>query len=131
MGANQDTLRKLYDAFGTGDVATVLGAMDDKIDWQEPTGLPFDNQVGPQAVAENIFGPVTTQLEGFSVTPEEFIDGGDVIASVGRYRGKGSANGVDLDAEFVHVWRFGPDGKITGFRTYTDTHLWRQALGAD
>ena len=62
MGANVDALRKLYDAFGKGDVATVLGAMDEKIDWQEPTGLPFENQVGPQSIAENICGPVTTQL---------------------------------------------------------------------
>lgn len=131
MGANADSLRKLYDAFGTGDVATVLGAMDEKIDWQEPTGLPFENQVGPQAVAENIFGPVTTQIEGFSVTPKEIIDGGDIVAAIGTYRGNGAATGVGLDAEFVHVWRFGPDGKITGFRTYTDTYLWRQALGAD
>ena len=131
MAANTDALRKLYDAFGRGDVAAVLGAMDEKIDWQEPTGLPFENQVGPQAIAENIFGPVTTQLEGFSVTPDEIIDGGDIVAVTGTYRGKGAANGVGLDAEFVHVWRFGPDGKIMGFRTYTDTHLWRQALGAD
>ena len=131
MGANADALRKLYDAFGAGDVATVLGAMDEKIDWQEPTGLPFENQVGPQAVAENIFGPVTTQIEGFSVTTGEIIDGGDIVAAIGKYSGKGAANGVGLDAEFVHVWRFGPDGKITGFRTYTDTYLWRQALGAD
>jgi uncharacterized protein len=131
MGANADALRKVYAAFGAGDVASVLGAMDDKIDWQEPTGLPYENQVGPQAVAENIFGPLTTQLEGFSVTPNEIIDGGDIVATVGMYRGKGAANGVDLNAEFVHVWRFGPDGKITGFRTYTDTYLWRQALGVD
>jgi hypothetical protein len=59
------------------------------------------------------------------------IDGGDIVAVTGKYGGKGAANGVALDAEFVHVWRFGPDGKITGFRTYTDTYLWRQALGAD
>lgn len=131
MGANADTLRTLYDAFGTGDVATVLGAMDDKIDWQEPTGLPFENQVGPQAVAENIFGPVTAQIEGFSATPHEFVDGGDLVAVIGKYGGKGAANGVDLDAEFVHVWRFGPDGKIKAFRTYTDTYLWRRALGTD
>ena len=131
MGANADALRKLYDAFGAGDVATVLGAMDEKIDWQEPTGLPFENQVGPQAVAENIFGPVTTLLEGFSVTPDEMVDGGDIVAAIGRYGGKGADTGVELDAEFVHIWRFGPDGKITGFRTYTDTHLWRQALGSD
>jgi len=131
MGANVDTLHRLYDAFGTGDVPTVLGAMDEKIDWQEPTGLPFDNQVGPQAVAENVFGPVTTQLQGFSVAPHDFIDGGDIVAVTGMYSGKGAANGVALEAEFVHVWRFGGDGKITGFRTYTDTHLWRQALGTD
>lgn len=131
MGANVDALRTLYDAFGRGDVATVLGAMDEKIDWQEPTSLPFENQVGPQAVAENVFGPVITQLQDFSVTPDDIIDGGDIVAVTGTYRGKGAANGVPLDAEFVHVWRFGADGKITGFRTYTDTYLWRQALGVD
>jgi uncharacterized protein len=131
MGANAETVRRVYDAFAAGDVGTVLGAMDDKIDWQEPTGLPFENQVGPQAVAENIFVPLSTQFEGFSVTPDEVIDGGDIVAATGRYGGKGAGNGVQLDAEFVHVWRFGSDGKITGFRTYTDTHLWRQALGAD
>lgn len=131
MGANTEAVRKLYDAFGTGDVPAVLAAMDDKIDWQEPTGLPFENQVGPQAVAENIFGPVTTQLEGFSAVPEELIDGGDVVAAIGRYGGTGAKTGVKLDTEFVHVWRFGASGKITGFRTYTDTHVWRQALGAD
>lgn len=131
MGANTEAIRKLYDAFGTGDVPAVLAAMDDKIDWQEPTGLPFRNQVGPQAVAENVFGPVTTEIEGFSAVPEEIIDGGDVVAAIGRYGGTGAKTRVALDTEFVHVWRFGSDGKITGFRTYTDTHLWRQALGAD
>jgi len=93
--------------------------------------LPFDDQVGPQAVAENIFGAVIQQIEGFTVAPDDLVDGGDTIAVVGRYSGKGAANGVDLEADFVHIWRFGSDGKITGFRTYTDTYLWRRALGAD
>jgi len=129
MGSNADTIRKLYEAFGTGDVATVLGAMDDKIDWQEPESLPFENQVGPQAVAENIFGAVMSMLDGFAVVPNEIADGGDVVCGIGVYKGTGKETGVELDADFVHVWHFGSDGKITGFRTYTDTHLWRQALG--
>jgi hypothetical protein len=41
------------------------------------------------------------------------------------------STGTELNADFVHVWRFGPDGMITGFRTYTDTHNWRQVLGVD
>lgn len=131
MGSNADTVRRVYDAFAKGDVPAVLGAMDDKIDWQEPDSLPYDNQIGPQAVAENIFGPVVTQLEGFSVTPHDIVDGGDIVCAIGVYSGRGAQTGTDLNADFVHVWRFGPDGKITGFRTYTDTHLWRQALGVD
>lgn len=129
MSTNTDTVRRVYDAFATGDVATVLGAMDDKIDWQEAESLPFDDQIGPQAVAENIFGPTLAQLEGFTVKAREVVDGGDIVCSIGSYAGKGVKTGIELDAQFVHVWRFGPDGKITGFRTFTDTHLWRQSLG--
>ncbi len=123
MGKNADAIRGLYEAFASSDVTTVLAAMDDKIDWQEPASVPFENQVGPQAVAENIFGPVLAQIEGFSGTPSEIVDGGDVVCAIGVYHGTGVSTGIELNADFVHVWRFGADGKITGFRTYTDTHL--------
>jgi ketosteroid isomerase-like protein len=131
MGNNVDTVRGLYESFSKGDAATVLGAMDDQIHWEEPASVPFENQIGPQAVAENIFGPVTEQIEGFTGTPSEIVDGGDVVCVMGVYSGTGVKTSVELDAEFVHVWRFGPNGKITGFRSYTDTHLWRQTLGVD
>ena len=51
--------------------------------------MPFESQVGPQAVAENIFGSIATQLEGFSVTANEIVDGGDIVAAIGRYGGEG------------------------------------------
>ena len=130
MGANTDTVRRVYEAFAKGDVPTVLGAMDEKIDWQEPASLPFGNQIGAQAVAENIFGPVVSQIEGFTLTPHELVDGDDIVCAIGTYTGKGTKTGIDLNAEFVHIWRFGADGKIKGFRTYTDTQLWNEALGA-
>jgi ketosteroid isomerase-like protein len=129
MGDNVDTVRGIYDAFGKGDVPAVLAAMDEKIEWQEPASLPFDDQIGPQAVAENVFGPVISRIEGFVVDTREIVDGGDIVCGIGVYRGKGTDNGIPLEADFVHVWRFGADGKVTGFRTYTDTHLWREALG--
>jgi len=129
MSVNADTARAVYDAFATGDLPNVLAAFDDKIDWQEPEGLPFENQVGPGAVAENVFGAVLSQIQDFRADVREFVDGGDIVCAIGTYHGTGASTGVELDAEFVHVLRFGPDGKITGFRTYTDTHLWRQSLG--
>src|SRR5688500_18463572 len=129
MGSNADTVRGVYAAFGRGDVPAVVGAMDDKIEWQERASLPFEDEIGPQAIAENIFGPVVTQIEGFGLDVREVVEAGDWVFTVGVYRGKGAENGNALDADFVHVWRFGTDGKATYFRTYTDTHLWLEALG--
>src|SRR5215213_1964687 len=129
MSANADTARGVYAAFAIGDLPKVLAAFDEKIDWQEPDGLPFEDQVGPGAVAENVFGAVLSQLQDFRADVRELVDGGDIVCAVGTYHGTGASTGIELDAEFVHVLRFGPDGTIKGFRTYTDTHLWRQALG--
>ena len=132
MGTNADTVRDLYGAFMRGDVAAVLGAMDDKIDWREPAGIPFDDQIGPQAVAEHVFGPLGAQVEGFAIRSDEIVEAGDTVFSLGGYEGKGTSTGIELDGcAFAHVWRFGDDGKIVAFRTYTDTHIWRQVLGAD
>jgi ketosteroid isomerase-like protein len=131
MGTNAETIRGLYESFSNGDVEAVLAAMDDKIHWEEPASVPFENQIGPQAIAENIFGPVTDQVEEFTGTPNEIVDGGDVVCVMGIYSDKGVKTGIELNTEFAHVWRFGPDGNITGFRTYTDTHHWRQVLGVE
>src|SRR5262245_4313763 len=108
MGGNADAARRVYDAFGRGDIAAVLAAFDEKIDWQEPDGLPFGPQVGPQAVVENVFSPVLDQIKDFRVDVRELVDGGEgIVCSIGTYRGVGMETAEDLDAEFVHVLRFG------------------------
>jgi ketosteroid isomerase-like protein len=133
VGNNATTMRRLYDAFGKGDVPSVLAAMDPQIRWEEPEGIAplFTDQTGPDAVMQNIFAALPTLFQEFSVNVDEIHDAGDVVLSVGIYRGVGKETGRTLAAHFAHVWRFGADGKITGFRTYTDTHLWREALGAN
>ena len=128
MASNVKLVQDLYAAFAKGDVAAVLGAMDEKIDWQEPASLPFEDQIGPQAVAENTFGPVMGMFPDFSVTADEIFDAGDVVVAVGTYRGTAAETGKALAAKFAHVWRI-KDGKLAGFRTFTDTHEWLQALG--
>jgi hypothetical protein len=129
MAGNLETLKALYGAFAKGDVPAVLGMMDEKIEWREPASLPFEDQIGPGAVAENIFGPVVQQIADFSVTPEEYLGDGDTIVALGRYGGKGAKNGVALDTPFAHRWTF-RGGKVASFYTYTDTKAWLDTLGA-
>lgn len=132
MGNHATTVRRVYDAFGEGDVPSVLGAMDPQIRWEEPEGMPvFSDQTGPDAVLQNIFAVLPTVFQEFSVDVSEIHDAGDVVLSVGVYRAVAAETGRALAAPFAHVWRFGADGKATGFRTCTATHLWREVLGAN
>src|SRR5262245_32343310 len=128
MASNVEVIKGLYESFAKGDIGAVLGVFDENIDWQEPESLPFENQIGPQAVARTCFARVTEFVQNFVVTPSEIHDAGDVVFGIGTYRGTGAATGKDFQTAFVHVWRL-RNGKITGFRTFTDTHVWLQALG--
>ena len=128
MASNVDVVKGIYESFGKGDVGAVLGTFDEKIDWQEPDSVPYEDQIGPEAVGENVFGRVLQDVQNFSVTPHEIHEAGDIVFTIGTYRGTGAATGKDFEAAFVHVWRM-RDGKAVGFRTYTDTHTWLQAIG--
>lgn len=75
---------------------------------------------GGDAVVQNVFGPITTDVVDFAVAPEEFIASGDTVAVVVRYSGTGKTTGKELDLVVVHVWDV-RDGKIARFRQFADT----------
>ena len=110
-----------YAAFARGDVPGVLGAMADDMEWHEAEGMPYGGiHRGGDAVARNVFGPITTDISDFAVTPIELIPSGDTVAVVARYTGTGKSTGKELDLEVVHVWDV-RDGKIVRFRQFADT----------
>lgn len=111
----------VYAAFARGDVPGVLGAMADEIEWHEAEGMPYGGvHRGGDAVARNVFGPITTDIPDFAVTPIELIPSGDTVAVVVRYTGTGKSTGKELDLEVVHVWDV-RDGKVVRFRQFPDT----------
>ena len=118
---NVDVVKGMYEAFGRGDVPGVLGAFADEIEWHEAEGMPYGGLYrGGEAVAQNVFGPITEDVEDFAVTPEEFIASGDAVAVVARYTGRGKATGSALDLCAVHVWDI-RGGKVARFRQFMDT----------
>ena len=73
-----ELVKGTYEAFGRGDVPAVLGAMAADIAWHEAAGMPYGGVYhGGDAVAQNVFGPISQDVVGFAVTPEEFIASGD------------------------------------------------------
>ena len=124
-------VKGVYAAFGRGDVPAVLGAFAEDIEWFEAEGMPYGGLYrGGDAVVQNVFGPIATDVEGFAVTPEEFVGSGDTVAAIVRYTGTGKATGKSLDVPVVHVWDI-RDGKLTRFRQYIDTVKFAEVVPAD
>ena len=125
-----EVVKGIYAAFASGDVPGVLGAFADQIEWHEAEGMPYGGlHRGGEAVAQNVFGPISEDVEGFAVTPEELFASGESVAAVVRYTGTGKATGKPLDQAAAHVWDI-EGGKVVRFRQFIDTAMFAEVVPA-
>lgn len=126
---NVQTMRDACEAFNRQDIAAAVAVYDPEIEWVEPGGgrAPAGIFHGPQSVVADVLAAVPQTFDAFQVEPAQFIDAGDDVVIVGRYRGT-AKSGATLDAPFVQVWRM-RDGKVVGFRHYVDAAAWAAAWG--
>jgi ketosteroid isomerase-like protein len=121
-----------YEAFGRGDVPSVLAIFDPNIEWREAESNPYKPDgkawIGGDAIVQNLFIRLATEWDGFTVTPKTFHDGGESVVVECRYTGSHKETGKSIDAQVCHVWRF-KDGKVTHFQQYVDTAQLRDAMG--
>jgi len=132
--SNVELVKNLYDAFGRGDMPTVLGAMSPAIRWHQAENNPYNPSgeawVGPDAVANNLFVRIGAEWENFTVHPKAFHDAGDTVVVEGRYTGIYKSTGKRFDAQLCHVWDV-RNGKIARFQQYLDTMQANDVFGQD
>ncbi len=123
-----ETVHQLYSAFAEGDAPRMQELLAET-HWVEAAGMPYGGTyTGFGDIAANVFGPIMSDVEGFAAKPDEIITAGDDrVLVLGTYSGKGSAG--EVATPFAHLWTV-RDGRVTNFVQYTDTHLFRQAIGA-
>jgi ketosteroid isomerase-like protein len=129
---NVDLVRAIYHAFAAGDVPSVVALMSPDMVWNEAENFPYADgnpYCGPDAILGGVFARLGSEWEGFAAVPEEFLDAGDAVVVLGRYRGTFKATGLAMDAQLAHVWRVA-DGKAVRFQQYTDTLQAARATGA-
>ena len=129
---NVELMQRMYEAFGKGDVQTVLERMDEGIEWHESENFLYADRspyVGPQTVLEGVFMRLGEDWEVFEVVPDELLDAGDRVVALGRYNAKHRATGKQVRPRFAHVWSV-RDGKVTVFQQYTDTKGFSDAVAS-
>lgn len=131
---NVEFLKSLYDAFGRGDIPTVLGAMSSEIRWHEAESNPYMPSgtawVGPDAVLNNLFLKLGAEWDGFAVHPKSFHDAGNSVVVECRYSGRYKATGKSMDTQVCHVWDI-KEGKLIRFQQYVDTAKLQHVMGSN
>ena len=130
---NVTLLKNLYDAFGRGDIQTVLEGMSPEIEWHQAESNPYmpsgEAWTGPDAVLNNLFMTLGGEWDNFTVHPKVFHGAGDSVIVEARYTGTYKTTGKSIDAQGCHVWDF-KDGKVTRFQQYIDTAKLQNVMGA-
>ncbi|HVP04467.1 MAG TPA: nuclear transport factor 2 family protein [Dehalococcoidia bacterium] len=120
---NTRVVQDVYTAFRQGNVAAVLDAFSDVIEWH----LPGSPEAIPWARTRRTRHEVAEFLEEFSklldvlaVHTNAFISQGDKVVVLGSVTVRTKATGHEYTDHFAMVWTL-KNGKIVGHRTYHDT----------
>lgn len=121
----------MYKAFASGDMPVIIAALDPQVEWWEAENFIYADKnpyVGPKAVLEGVFMRIGNEWEGFAVSPEEVLDGGNTVIGHGHYSGTYKKTGERIQAQFAHFFTF-RNGKVMKFQQYTDTAQFLRAVG--
>lgn len=116
---------QVYSAFSSGDMQA-LAELLGETEWHEAAGMPYGGVWnGFDQIAQNVFGPIASQVEGFSAIPDEIVGlDEDRAVAFGVYRGdKGG-----VATPFCHLWTVRA-GRVAKFVQYADSYLYRQQTG--
>ena len=121
--------QRSYEAFARGDLDAVLADMDEGSSGSRRRGCRTAAPTTGSPRCGRTSSTRSTGTGGRSSRPSrhEFLDAGDEVIVLGRYRGVAKETGKLLDVPFVHVWSF-RDGKAWRFRQFLDTAGWVEAL---
>lgn len=132
------TVAAIYEAFGRGDVATILGFLDEDVawdadwadNWAAAAGLAHLRPRRGHAGVAEFFGVVGAFTVHEFAVRDLLASDRQVVADV--VIDLEAPDGGRLRDEELHRWTFGPDGRVVALRHYVDTakHL-AAAQGTD
>ena len=121
--ANIKTIAEVYQAFGRGDVAAILDAVTDDVDWAAEAASPaapwYGVRRGRDAVTA-FFSDFGSTMEVEEFTPVSFAANDTDVLTVVRFRARSRSSGRVAEMDLHHYFKF-RDGKICYYRGTEDT----------
>ena len=129
--SNTETVKAIYEAFGRGDVATILDKLDDAVEWENAVPVADVPWLQARRGKANIVGffqsmaPIQiTRLE-----PQTIFDGGDKVFVLIAFEATAGGKQYSFPNN-GHLWQFNAAGKVVKYDHVTDTaQMIRMAKG--
>jgi uncharacterized protein len=126
-----EIVRAVYVSHEQRDTPGLVELLTDDVEWHQAEGHPYSGGRpwrGPAEVVEHVVNPINNDWDGYQTSVDEFIDAGDRIIVLGRYRGTYKATGGVVDAAVCTIYRVRA-GRIWHWQQFTDTAQFRKAMG--
>src|SRR3569833_2345685 len=121
---NLTMVQEIYAAYGRGDIPAILERLDEDVIWDGGDGpssrlVPWMQPRQGRAAVPAFF----EALQAIDITrfePLAFLTDATHVAAVIGIDATVRATGRSMSDDELHLWTFGPDGRVTAFRHYVD-----------
>ena len=125
MGTPTEIAKQGYAAFASRDIPALLELLADEVEWRffgsPQTGTPYGGTCrGKQQVAE-FFSKLAQADEILEFEPREFLEGPQHVTVIGRIKGRALPDGKVHETEWVQVFTWKDDSKISRWIGTGDT----------
>jgi ketosteroid isomerase-like protein len=135
MNKNLETIDRIYEAFGKGDISVIIDCLADDVHWEQwpdnysqKAGIPWMRATeGKEGVTEFFSSLKELRINGFrvlSIMSNENQVAAEVMIDVDVV-----PTGKKFTDEEIHLWTFNDEGKIIRLRHYNDTAKHMAAAG--
>ena len=120
--SNTATVQVIYEAFGRGDVATILDKLDDAVEWETTVPVPGVPWLQPRRGKANVVGffESLAPLKIVRFEPHTIFDGGDKVFVLITFEATVQGRSYSFPNN-GHLWQFNADGKVVKYDHVTDT----------
>jgi ketosteroid isomerase-like protein len=119
---NIGLVRKIYAAFGAGDVKTILDHVADDAQWinHGPATIPYAGSRSGKMEIRGFFQAIGDSTTGGKVLAENFLARGETVVVTGRYTARVRDTGADIDTPVAHLFTV-RDGKVVKWEGFSDS----------
>ena len=120
---NTEIVKGMYEAFGRGDIETILNGLADNVEWvssPESKTIPAGGTYRGRAAVAGFFKKVADSTEFDSFMPEKYVEQGDTVVALGSYSGRTKPGNKPFRSPWAMVFTI-RGGKLTMFEEHYDT----------